>query len=584
MKGLGHTPATAVFAVLDDAVPSGQLVRWLEDELPSLNWRSHLFFVGRDDVCPEPDLWDGLARAASRHVRSHRFATAYLHPVVRVRSSHKEQLAMLERVLTPARAYQVMAYQEQGEARLLVLPIISAAPEMTADQVQQITEFLRQRFAEPSFIFCRGLPPGLEQGADGVGFRAYLDPGEGHGAGAAGQLWINHLLETLLERTQQHDKDLLAPCQRHRVVEQRTGEVFPCFEAWHRGEPAASMDRTADHDAASLRVPRSRCPRCMARAMLAMGDNLAANGRQREGRQVYFQLALALAQEQEYALAADLARRAAALSGDDRDRAAALIHAGLCRLDLGALEQAEADLLEADACTDDHAYVAFQRGRVQFAWRDYIEALERFEQALDQGSDRVPVEDLLYQMALCHINIEEYADARRYLLRHDGAEAAPVIRFYLGICDHGEDQMEPAMAHFREALRLGPQPEDLGRVLFYIGACLKELERFDEAMEVLSRAVEADPEDIANHNLLGYCYYKVKRHADAVACFRRCVEIDPRSGIDWANLGSNLRDLGRVEEAVAMYKKAVALDHSIGFAWTNLEKLENKEQGTRNEE
>ena len=280
---------------------------------------------------------------------------------------------------------------------------------------------------------------------------------------------------------------------------------------------------------------------------------------------------------EEHALAADLARRACELSDEDADRAAALIHEGLCRLDLGELEQAEAALVEADEFTDDHAYVSFQRGRVQFVWRDYIEALERFEEALEQGSEKVPHDDMLYEMALCHINIEEYADARKYLLRHQEADSSTVLRFYRGVCDHGEEDYEAARAHFEESLRLGPAPEDLGRVLFYVGACLKELERFDEAIEVLERAVEVDPDDIVNHNLLGFCYYKVKRHQDAVACFERCVQIDPRSGIDWANLGSNLRDLDRPDEAVAMYEKAVSLDKSIGFAWTNLAKLQNGE-------
>ena len=90
---------------------------------------------------------------------------------------------------------------------------------------------------------------------------------------------------------------------------------------------------------------------------------------------------------------------------------------------------------------------------------------------------------------------------------------------------------------------------------------------------MLEKAVAADPDDIANHNLLGFCYYKLKRHQDAVACFRRAVEIDPKSGIDWANLGSNLRDLGRIDEAVEMYRKALSLDPNIGFARDSLAKL-----------
>ncbi len=572
----GATPASSVFVVLDERpTRTDALVRWLEGTMPALNWRSHLFFVGRERS-PEPGRWEALARAASRHVRACQFATTYLHPLVRVGSGEPAELARLEAALAPARAYQLQAYHEQGEARLLVLPVVEA-DGLSARDVHTVTAFLRARFAEPSLFFSAGLPRDLAPGADGVGFRAYLDPGQGDGAGVAGQLRVNHVLETLLERVQQPDADTLAPCQRHLVVDEASGKVYPCFWAHGEDKPVGSIEDSAAHS--ELRVPLSECPGCMASAMATMSDNLQANGRQREGRQVLFQLSLALAGAKEHAPAAGLARQAHALSAGDADRAAALIHEGLCLKELGRLEQAEEALIQADAHTDDHAYVAFLRGRVQFVWRDYIEALERFEEALEQGSPRVPRQDLLYEMALCHINIEEFDDARAYLLRHEEAESSTVIRFYRGVCDHGAGSFEAALAHFEAALELGPAAEDLGRVLFYVGACLKERERFEEAIDVLERAVDVDPDDIVNHNLLGFCYYKVGRHAEAVDCFRRCLQIDPRSGIDWANLGSNLRDLGRVDEAIEMYEKAVALDRSLGFARDNLEKLRKQVRG-----
>lgn len=147
------------------------------------------------------------------------------------------------------------------------------------------------------------------------------------------------------------------------------------------------------------------------------------------------------------------------------------------------------------------------------------------------------------------------------------------MRLSQGICDLGEGRVESALEKFNAALEAGPTPEDLSRVLFYIGTAQKELGRFDEAIETLVKAVEADPEDLANHNLLGFCYYKTGRHEEAVKCFRRAIEIDPRSGIDHANLASNLRDLGRIDEAIPLYEKALNLDPTLGFARTNLKKL-----------
>ena len=589
------TPPSSVFLLLDDAagpLRRAQLARWLERTLPWLNWRTHLLLAGGREQDPEPAGLEELARSASRHVRRRGFVTLYLHPLVQLRSAAADQLARLERLLFPARTYQLRAYHQQGEAQLLVLPVVAPAAGMQAAQICQVAKFLRARFAEPSFYFRHPLPAGLTPGDDGMGFRAYLDPGEqAAGGGVARQLWINHLLETMLERVEQPGARLLEPCTRHLVLDEAAGQVFTCFSRREADEPLGSLERVAGQDAvshAAADLPRERCGDCLARAMLAMEHNLRANGRQEEGRRVYFELSLALAGQQQYPRAAELAHQAHECSTQGSDRAAALIHEALCRKELGQLEQAEQLLVQADELSDDPGYVAYLRGRVQFDWRDYIEALERFEEALELGSGRVPLADMLYEMALSHINIEEYADARGYLRRHGGARDSQPVRFYLGVCDHGEGRVQSALAHFEEALRMDPSPEDRGRVLFYIGSCYKELELFTEAIDVLVQAARADPEDIANHNLLGYCYYKTKQHQLAVECFERAVQIDPRSGIDWANLGSNLRDLGRTEEALVMYRKGVALDRSLGFAWENIARIEGEIQdtkhGTRNRE
>jgi tetratricopeptide (TPR) repeat protein len=321
-------------------------------------------------------------------------------------------------------------------------------------------------------------------------------------------------------------------------------------------------------------VSEEFCAECIGRSLLSMKESLIANDRKNEGRQVYFKAALAFSAREAYLTAADLARSAFEFSERNEDRAASLIQEGLCRLNTGELQKADEALVLASQYSADQALVAFYRGQVQFAWRDYIEALDRFGEALETGSEQVPAGNICFQMALCHINIEEYSDARRYLARcpMSGQEAVPVS-FYRGICELGEGRAESAMAHFLEALAMGPSREDLGRVLFNIGTCLKELGRLDEAIDVLRKAVEVDPEDLANHNLLGFCYYRTKRHQQAVACFRRAVEIEPNSAIDWANLASNLRDMGEIEEAMAMYEKALSLDPTIGFARVNLAKL-----------
>jgi len=582
VRGCSHPlddrPPESVFLLLDpDAGPQERrrLVSWVEGMLPWLNWRSHVFVLedARSSILEHGqsgglEVAEQLAGVASRFLGEHEFATLYLHPSMTVRSWDARQWVPWDRLLAPAKPFQTRAYRELGEARLFISPILTLDQNVSAGEALEAAEFFHSRFSTPSFYIPGKVPEGLINEAGNCGIRFYVDPGAG---GIAPQLWVNHVFETVLDRFGEDGGELLAPCGGHVVVDERSGGLFSCFRQWEEGKPSTSWN------VGDFQLPdpaaQGPCPECIGRSLLSMRESLVVNDREKEARQVYFEAARAFSTRKDYRMAADLARHAFELSDQDEDRAAALVQEGLCHLNSGELEKAEKVLELASTYPVDQGLVAFHRGQIQFAWRDYIEALDRFEEALESGSEHVPVEDICFQMALCHINIEEYPDARRYLERclKPGRKVVPV--FYLGVCDLGEGRVESAMAHFLEALRMGPAREDLSRVLFNIGTCLKDLGRIDEAIDVLEKAVEVDPEDLANHNLLGFCYYKTKMHQRAVDCFLRAVEINPCSAIDWANLGSNLRDLGRIDEAVAMYKKAHSLDPTIEFVRVNLARL-----------
>jgi tetratricopeptide (TPR) repeat protein len=576
-RWFGDPPIESVTLIFDptaDPARREALGHWFESILPAVNWRFHVYATTpAGSRATDVSVYQPLIDSIGDHVRRFGLVHAHLHLQLALDGPLTEALPDWEKLLESLRPFQREAYNERGESRFLILPIIAVGAAVSVDQALAAADFFKARLAKPSFYLGDQAQRAIVEANEDDDVRFYLDPDEGSGVrGASHQLFVNHVFETLIDRTEQDGAARLAPCRRHLVADQRAGAIYACFNRWARSEPFV---RLADHrsveDPDPGPVSDDLCAPCIGRSLGAMDRNLTANGRNPEGRRVYLSTAMAFAEQDQHRLAAGAARLAFEKSDADEDRAAALVHEGLSHLALAELEEAEARLELATKYTSDQGLVAYHRGVVQFAWRDYIEALDRFEEALAAGSPDVPEHDLCFQMALSHINLEEYPEARPYLERSErpGDKLAPVA-FYRGVCDLAGGAIEAAMGHFREALAIGPAPEDLGRVLFYLGSCYKELDRFDEAIVELRKAVEADPDDLANHNLLGFCYYKVKRHEEAVACFRRAVEIDPTSGIDWANLGSNLRDLGRIEEAVEMYEKALILDPSVGFARDNL--------------
>lgn len=147
------------------------------------------------------------------------------------------------------------------------------------------------------------------------------------------------------------------------------------------------------------------------------------------------------------------------------------------------------------------------------------------------------------------------------------------ILFYLGRIHHDLGMADEALAYLNKALECSPPAEDAASIYSYIGICLKDQERFDQALEALARGKKLDRERTDIYNLMGYCHFKKGQYAEAITCFEKVIALDPGSAIDYANLGVNYRALGKLDKAVHYYRLALELDDSIDFARRHLEEL-----------
>jgi ribosomal protein S12 methylthiotransferase accessory factor len=109
-----------------------------------------------------------------------------------------------------------------------------------------------------------------------------------------------------------------------------------------------------------------------------------------------------------------------------------------------------------------------------------------------------------------------------------------------------------------------------------MGMCLKDLEKYDEALDVLRKGERYDRERTDILNLMGYCHFMLKAHERAIECFKKVLVLNPGSAIDYANIASNYREMGEIDKAREYYETALSLDPSINFARENLVKLGRK--------
>lgn len=148
------------------------------------------------------------------------------------------------------------------------------------------------------------------------------------------------------------------------------------------------------------------------------------------------------------------------------------------------------------------------------------------------------------------------------------------VKFFLGLSHLSLSEPGTALLCLEEALKLGPKQEDIPSIYSYMGVCLKDEERYADAIKILEKAEQYDSERTDVHNLLGFCYFKLKEHEKAIESFRNVLRLNPSSAIDYANIASNYRDMGNKEMAIRHYKLALELDETIDFARENLRELE----------
>ncbi len=150
------------------------------------------------------------------------------------------------------------------------------------------------------------------------------------------------------------------------------------------------------------------------------------------------------------------------------------------------------------------------------------------------------------------------------------------LSFYQGSAHLSRQDAAAALPCFKNALAQSPTDEDIPSIYAYMGMCLKDMERYDEALSMLRKGRNLDAERTEIHNLMGFCHFKLKNHEAAIDCFNQVLALNPGSAIDYANIASNYREMGDIDKAVEYYETALTLDPSITFAQDNLAKLGRK--------
>lgn len=119
--------------------------------------------------------------------------------------------------------------------------------------------------------------------------------------------------------------------------------------------------------------------------------------------------------------------------------------------------------------------------------------------------------------------------------------------------DSLEDR-EGSEKDLRQIIRMKP---DDSRALNHLGYMLADqTNRYEEALELLERAIAIEPEDPAIIDSLGWVQYKLGRYEEALANLRRAFAVFPDHEVA-SHVGEVLWQMGRKDEAIEVWRDAL---------------------------
>lgn len=273
--------------------------------------------------------------------------------------------------------------------------------------------------------------------------------------------------------------------------------------------------------------------------------------------EVFFSMASALSGDASDGSTLVFARIAAYLRPDHTD--AVLLAAGLLE------NQAQYDLATsayARITPENPSYLEAEIGRAQAlsAAGNTAAAIEALQQLARTRGDLLAVNLSLGDL---YRREKQFEDASQAYDRAIAAIATPEARhwpvFYSrGIAHEQMKRFDKADADFRKALELNP---DQPQVLNYLGYSMVERNlNLDEALDMIRRAVAAEPESGYIVDSLAWALFKLGRYDDAVMPMERASILEPVDPILTDHLGDVYWAVGRRLEADFQWQRALSFD------------------------
>ena len=194
-----------------------------------------------------------------------------------------------------------------------------------------------------------------------------------------------------------------------------------------------------------------------------------------------------------------------------------------------------------------------------------LENQEKYNEAIESLQKAIEVEkknkDLYMMLVDLFWRKEEYEKAVEIIEKGLEQNARDIdLLFSLGVTLDRADEKEKGLQQMRRVLEIDPNH---AKALNYIGYTYAEQgRRLDEAMELIKRALESEPESGIIIDSLGWVYYQKGEYDEALRSLEKAVSLEPDEPEIIEHLGDVYFKKTQYEKSLEMYQKALSLNHN----------------------
>jgi len=222
----------------------------------------------------------------------------------------------------------------------------------------------------------------------------------------------------------------------------------------------------------------------------------------------------------------------------------------------------------APATENVEAYDCYLKGRYFWARRQLHEAIEQFDAAVSKDPDYVAAWTGIAESYAVWGFYGGIPTWEAFARSRSAAERAQALapegaHLSLGIIEHyyGWD-----LAREERELRLAiDQNPRSFEGYFWLALCFGVIGRFEEALVLARRGVEAEPRSANAQAAVGWAYFGVGRFEEARLEFSHATALDPEAAFPLWSLGLAQQQTGRFEEAIGTLEQCVALTRREHF-------------------